>query len=47
MQVVGLIHKLLSRHRLLIIDTYDSLKIILLRVFKVSIQQGIFPDSLK
>ena len=31
----------------IIIDAYDSLKIILLHVFKVSIEQGIFPDSLK
>ena len=29
------------------IDAYDSLKNILFHVFKVSIQQGIFPDSLK
>ena len=31
----------------IIIDAYDSLKNILFHVFKVSIQQGIFPDSLK
>ena len=31
----------------IICDTYDSLKYILIHVFKVSIQQGIFPDSLK
>ena len=31
----------------IIIDTYDSLKNIQFHVFKVSIQQGIFPDSLK
>ena len=30
----------------IIIDAYDSLKI-LLHVFKVSIQQGIFPNSLR
>ena len=30
-----------------IIDAYDSLKNILLHVFKVSIQQGIFPDSIR
>ena len=29
------------------IDAYDCLKNILFHVFKVSIQQGIFPDSLK
>ena len=28
-------------------DAYDSLKNIVFHVFKVSIQQGIFPDSLK
>ena len=31
----------------IIIDAYDSLKNILFHVFKVSIQPGIFPDSLK
>ena len=31
----------------IIIDAYDSLKNILFHVFKVSMQQGIFPDSLK
>ena len=31
----------------IIIDVYDSLKNILFQVFKVSIEQGIFPDSLK
>ena len=31
----------------IIIDANDSLKNILFHVFKVSIQQGIFPDSLK
>ena len=31
----------------IIIDKYDSLKNILFHVFKVSIKQGIFPDSLK
>ena len=31
----------------IIIDAYDSLKNILFHVFKVSIKQGIFPDSLK
>ena len=31
----------------IIIDAYDSLKNIQFHVFKVSIQQGIFPDSLK
>ena len=31
----------------IIIDAYDSLKNILFHVFKVSIQQGIFPGSLK
>ena len=31
----------------IIIDAYDSLKNILFHVFKVSIQHGIFPDSLK
>ena len=31
----------------IIIDACDSLKNILFHVFKVSIQQGIFPDSLK
>ena len=31
----------------IIIDAYDSLKNILFHFFKVSIQQGIFPDSLK
>ena len=31
----------------IIIDEYDSLKNMLFHVFKVSIQQGIFPDSLK
>ena len=31
----------------IIIDAYNSLKNILFRVFKVSIKQGIFPDSLK
>ena len=31
----------------IIIDTYDSLKNILFHVFKLSIKQGIFPDSLK
>ena len=31
----------------IIIDAYDSFKNILFHVFKVSIQQGIFPDSLK
>ena len=31
----------------IIIDAYDSLKNILLHIFKVSIKQGIFPDSLK
>ena len=31
----------------IIIDAYDSLKNILFHVFRVSIQQGIFPDSLK
>ena len=31
----------------IIIDAYDSLKNILFHVFKVSIQQGIFPASLK
>ena len=31
----------------IIIDVYDSSKNILFHVFKVSIQQGIFPDSLK
>ena len=30
-----------------IIDAYDSLKYILIHVFKVSIKQRIFPDSLK
>ena len=30
-----------------IIDAYDSLKNIRVHVFKFSIQQGIFPDSLK
>ena len=35
----------LSRN--VIIDAYDSLKNILFHVFKVSIQQGIFFDSLK
>ena len=33
--------------RNIIIDAYDSLKNILFHVFKVSIQQGRFPDSLK
>ena len=32
---------------IIIIDAYDSLKNILLHVFKVSIKQGIVPDSLK
>ena len=31
----------------IIIDAYNSLKNNLFHVFKVSIQQGIFPDSLK
>ena len=31
----------------IIIDAYDSLKNILFHVFKLSIQQGIFPDGLK
>ena len=31
----------------IIIDAYDSFKNILFHVFKASIQQGIFPDSLK
>ena len=31
----------------IIIDAYDSLKSTLFHVFKVSIEQGIFPDSLK
>ena len=31
----------------IIIDVYDSLKNIILHVFKISIQQGIFPDCLK
>ena len=31
----------------IIIDAYDSLKNILFHVFKVSIIQGIFPNSLK
>ena len=31
----------------IIIDAYDSLKNILFHIFKVSIKQGIFPDSLK
>ena len=31
----------------IIIDAYDSLKNILFYIFKVSIKQGIFPDSLK
>ena len=31
----------------IIIDAYDSLKNIIFHVFKVSIKQGIFPDSLK
>ena len=31
----------------IIIDAYDSLKNILFHVFKVSIKQGIFPNSLK
>ena len=31
----------------IIIDAYDNLKYILFHVFKVSIQQGIFPDNLK
>ena len=31
----------------IIIDAYDNLKNILFHVFKVSIKQGIFPDSLK
>ena len=31
----------------IIIDAYDSLKSILFHIFKVSIKQGIFPDSLK
>ena len=31
----------------IIIDAYDSFKNILFHVFKVSFQQGIFPDSLK
>ena len=31
----------------IIIDTYNSLKNILFHVFKLSIKQGIFPDSLK
>ena len=31
----------------IIIDAYDSLKNILFHVFKVSIQQGVFSDSLK
>ena len=31
----------------IIIDAYDSLKIILFHFFKISIQQGIFPDSLE
>ena len=31
----------------MIIDAYDSLKNILFHVFKVSIQQRIFPDSIK
>ena len=31
----------------IIIDAYDSLENILFHVFKVSIKQGIFPDSLK
>ena len=31
----------------IITDAYDSLKNILFHVFKVSIKQGIFPDSLK
>ena len=35
----------LSRN--IIIDAYDRLKNILFHVFQVSIQQGIFPDSLK
>ena len=47
MQVLGLTHKLLSRHQLYVINAYDSLKIILSHVLKVSIQQEIFPDSLK
>ena len=33
--------------RNIIINTYDSLKNILLHVFKVLVQQGIFCDSLK
>ena len=35
----------LSRN--IIIDAYDNLKNILFHVFKVSIKQAIFPDSLK
>ena len=31
----------------IIIDAYDSLKNMLFHVFKVSIKQGIFPDTLK
>ena len=31
----------------IIIDAYDNFKNILFHVFKVSIQQGILPDSLK
>ena len=31
----------------IITDAYDTLKNILFHVFKISIQQGIFPDSLK
>ena len=31
----------------IITDAHDSLKNVLFHVFKVSIQQGIFPDSLK
>ena len=31
----------------IIFDAYDSLKNIIFHIFKVSIQQGIFPDSLK
>ena len=31
----------------IIIDAYDNLKNILFHVFKVSIKQAIFPDSLK
>ena len=31
----------------IIIDAYDSLKNTLFHIFKVSIKQGIFPDSLK